>query len=78
MSDKKGIFVKADAIGIDIGSVSVKVVVLDSSGNLIEAAYKRFHGRPFQTLKELLEDKFDEYLENPICKPTFALKITPS
>lgn len=59
------------SIGIDIGSVSVKVAVLGKSGhnksvNIIKTAYRRFHGRPFQVLKELLDNDFKDYLSDSV------------
>ncbi len=53
-------------LGIDIGSVSVKVAVCDSDGRILKTSYCRFQGRPFQTLKQLLEDEFPEFLKSPI------------
>ncbi len=55
------------SIGIDIGSVSAKVAVLDESGKVVKTGYRRFHGRPFQTLKALLDNNFLEYLSDSIC-----------
>jgi len=46
-------------LGIDIGSISVKIMVLDSSNQVILTRYQRFKGRPlevlFQQLKEIFE-----------------------
>jgi predicted CoA-substrate-specific enzyme activase len=53
-------------IGIDIGSVSVKVAVLGSDGKILQTAYRRFHGRPYQTLRELLANQFPDYLNSPV------------
>jgi predicted CoA-substrate-specific enzyme activase len=53
-------------IGIDIGSVSVKVVIIDPDNNIVKTAYQRFHGRPFQTLRTLLDTEFSSYLTKPI------------
>ncbi len=54
------------SIGIDIGSVSVKVAVLDGQSKIVKTAYKRFHGRPYQTLRELLESAFQDFAKNRI------------
>ncbi|MCP4704424.1 MAG: hypothetical protein GY865_07420, partial [candidate division Zixibacteria bacterium] len=54
------------SIGIDIGSVSVKVAALDQSGNILKTIYRRYHGRPFQVLKEILDDGFKEFLSNKV------------
>lgn len=54
------------SIGIDIGSVSVKVALRDESGSIVKNVYRRFHGRPYQTLKAVLEEEFREYLDRPV------------
>jgi predicted CoA-substrate-specific enzyme activase len=38
----------AEIVGIDVGSVSVKMVELDSSGKIISSSYKRHYGQPLQ------------------------------
>jgi predicted CoA-substrate-specific enzyme activase len=53
------------SIGIDIGSVSVKIAVLDSSRRIVKTAYRRFHGRPYQTLMRLLQTDFADFIERP-------------
>ncbi|MCK4404507.1 MAG: CoA activase [candidate division Zixibacteria bacterium] len=50
-------------LGIDIGSVSVKVVLLSSEGEILRSYYKRSTGQPLPTLKGILEDLF--YRFNP-------------
>ncbi len=40
-------------LGIDIGSVTIKVVICDESDKLIESHYLRTHGNPLQALKEI-------------------------
>ena len=47
------------SLGIDIGSVSVKLVLLEN-GQIVDSAYRRFRGNPFETLKELLDEKFSQ------------------
>ncbi|MDH4157216.1 MAG: acyl-CoA dehydratase activase [candidate division Zixibacteria bacterium] len=47
------------SIGIDIGSVSVKVVLLDR-GEVARKVYRRFEGRPFETLHQILCKDFPE------------------
>ncbi len=42
-------------LGLDAGSVSVKLVVLDEGGGLISAYYKRHGGQPLSIALELLE-----------------------
>jgi len=42
-------------IGLDAGSVSVKVVVLDEEGHILEGYYMRHYGQPIKVASELLE-----------------------
>lgn len=48
-------------IGIDIGSVSAKVVVADEAGNIIESRYVRTKGQPVETMLVILEDILAKY-----------------
>ena len=43
-------------IGLDAGSVSVKLSVLDYNGNILETRYVRHKGRPLEVAYELLND----------------------
>jgi len=43
-------------IGLDAGSVSVKLAVLDSRGNILKTQYVRHKGRPLTVAYELLRD----------------------
>ena len=36
-------------LGVDVGSVSAKVVVMDSDGRVLADVYRRVHGRPAET-----------------------------
>nr|MBN2277904.1 CoA activase [candidate division Zixibacteria bacterium] len=54
------------SIGIDIGSVSVKIAVLNQTGRILKTIYRRFHGRPYQTLKEILDTQFTEFTGQPV------------
>lgn len=47
------------AIGIDIGSVSVKLAVFEH-GRLTHTTYRRFCGSPFETLQEMLAGEVTE------------------
>ncbi|RME66554.1 MAG: CoA protein activase, partial [Nitrospirae bacterium] len=47
--------------GIDGGSVSIKLAILDSEGNLIDAIYRRHHGHPIETAIGVLEEAFSKY-----------------
>ena len=48
-------------LGIDIGSVSVKVVLLSPEGEILRSYYKRSNGQPLPTLKGLLENLFEQF-----------------
>ena len=43
-------------VGVDIGSVSVNVVVLDEKGNIAEDRYVRHKGKPVHTAAAILEE----------------------
>ena len=43
-------------IGLDAGSVSVKIAVLDAKGNILETNYVRHKGKPLTTAFELLRN----------------------
>ena len=48
-------------LGIDIGSVTAKAVVLDEADNIIEARYTRTRGQPVETILAILEDMLSKY-----------------
>jgi len=48
-------------LGIDIGSVTAKVVVLDGADNVIETRYTRTRGQPVETTLAILEDILARY-----------------
>jgi predicted CoA-substrate-specific enzyme activase len=48
-------------IGFDVGSIAVKVAVLDKNGKVVEEHYKRHLGQPVQIAYDLLEDLFHRY-----------------
>ena len=39
-------------LGIDVGSVSTNLVILDKGMNVVEKIYLRTKGRPIQTIQE--------------------------
>ena len=43
-------------LGIDIGSTTVKVAVIDEDNNILFSEYKRHFARIKETLRELLEN----------------------
>ena len=47
-------------LGIDIGSVSVKVILLDEKNQIIYHSYTRFEGQPLLVLKNELESLFEK------------------
>jgi len=47
---------KSRIVGIDAGSVTVSVVVMDLSGNILKEQYKYHHGKPALVLRDLLMD----------------------
>lgn len=61
---------KHTTLGIDIGSVSVKLVLMDGD-SIVKEVYSRFQGRPFERLHEILTEQFPE-LRNQ----TFTLGMT--
>ncbi len=54
MKDKK-------FIGIDIGSVSLKAVVINENKQVLESHYVRTHGQPVETSARVLADLFDRH-----------------
>ncbi len=48
-------------IGIDVGSVTVKIVVLDSEGRKIESRYVRHYGHPLKVSLDLLKEAAGRY-----------------
>jgi predicted CoA-substrate-specific enzyme activase len=54
------------SIGIDVGSVAVKIVVL-RDGAVIEKAYCRFAEGPFETLRDLLAGQFARLAGQSFC-----------
>eukprot|EP01022_Parablepharisma_sp_SALTPOND_P035592 TRINITY_DN9588_c1_g2_i2.p1 TRINITY_DN9588_c1_g2~~TRINITY_DN9588_c1_g2_i2.p1 ORF type:complete len:1547 (-),score=462.04 TRINITY_DN9588_c1_g2_i2:3546-8186(-) len=48
-------------IGLDAGSVSVKIAVLDAQGTIVETSYERHFGRPLEKFLEILPDFLERY-----------------
>lgn len=46
---------KQFAIGIDVGSVTIKIALLDLNGKVKKTFYERTHGNPVEKLKELFK-----------------------
>ncbi|MCL5023807.1 MAG: acyl-CoA dehydratase activase [Nitrospirae bacterium] len=64
------------SIGLDAGSVSVKVVLLDEAGNKREGYYSRHKGHPLKTALELLEKAVGA--ASTACDKDFSLSVTGS
>ena len=52
-------------LGIDIGSISINMVMLDQSLNIIENYYLFCQGKPFERLLQQLETVLQKY--SPRC-----------
>ncbi len=50
-------------IGLDAGSVAVKVVVIDPNGNKVKTLYVRHYGHPVRVAIDLLKEISDEFSE---------------
>jgi len=48
-------------LGIDVGSVSLNVGLLDERGNVVEDSYTRLKGRPLETTHRVLSELFTRY-----------------
>jgi predicted CoA-substrate-specific enzyme activase len=44
------------SIGIDIGSISINLVVMDGESNILDSLYVRHKGRPIQVVKTILDN----------------------
>jgi activator of 2-hydroxyglutaryl-CoA dehydratase len=48
-------------IGLDLGSISLNTVIIDSDENIIENYYDHCHGQPFLVLRKRLADLLSRY-----------------
>ncbi len=48
-------------LGFDIGSISINTVVMDQQGKVIEDRYDYCHGKPFERLREILDELESTY-----------------
>jgi len=53
-------------IGIDIGSISVKAVLMDESGRIFNKSYVRTHGQPVKTTLKVLEHILSGFRQSDI------------
>ena len=49
-------------IGLDAGSVSVKLVILDENGNLLYKIYRRHKGHPLSVTLDILKEIAESFL----------------
>jgi predicted CoA-substrate-specific enzyme activase len=63
--DKKGLEIY---LGIDVGSVSTKVVAIDKEGNLVAKVYMLHHGKPLESIKKGLSELKKKLPEEVIVK----------
>ncbi len=60
-------------VGLDVGSGTAKIVVLDEDRNLLHKVYQKTHGQPVETAERLLsevEDRFGSELSGITCTGT--------
>lgn len=55
-------------LGIDVGSVSTNVVLLDDKGDMIKEIYTRTEGRPIEVVGRCLREVKDEFGEQVVIK----------
>ena len=48
-------------LGVDVGSISADLAVLDEEGKIVEAQYIRHHGRPIQVAGRALREVVEKY-----------------
>lgn len=53
-------------LGLDIGSVSDKVSLIDDDKNILITRYRRHHGKPIELIVDLLDEVFNEYDESRV------------
>ncbi len=55
-----------NALGIDIGSTTVKIAILDANGNIIFSDYRRHYANILETLAGIIEKARDELGDMPV------------
>jgi len=53
-------------LGVDVGSVSTNVVLLDENNNIVEKNYVRTKGNPIKVITELMNEIGEKYSDNDI------------
>ena len=54
-------------LGIDIGSTTVKLVMLNHENQIIYSRYERHMSNIFEKLEELIRELYEEYPEESVC-----------
>ena len=49
-------------LGIDIGSISIKIIALNQSKEVVAECYRRFRGRPLEIFYECLTEIFSQQI----------------
>jgi predicted CoA-substrate-specific enzyme activase len=65
-------------IGLDAGSVAVKIVALDEKGNKVERHYIRHYGHPVRTALKLLKEIKDRFPESSLSVTGSSGKVIAS
>jgi len=53
-------------VGVDVGSVSTNIVILDDNNNLLENKYVRTKGNPIKVITEAMKEVGNKYKDNEI------------
>ena len=53
-------------VGIDIGSTTVKIAVLDDNNNILFSAYERHYANIQETLRTIMERAYNELGDLPV------------
>lgn len=64
---RKSIFMKKHTLGIDIGSTTVKIAILDENDTLVFSDYERHFANIQETLADLLQKAEDQLGELTLC-----------
>ena len=61
-------------VGIDIGSISINLIVMDEAGNIFKSLYIRHKGRPIQVVKTILENLSQEIVIDAVATTGIGAK----
>ena len=62
-------------LGIDIGSTTVKIAVLDAQDNLLFSDYERHYANIQETLASIIEKAYDEFQDSYQKEKEFDLLV---